>query len=68
MKDNVVCIQDWARRESAARIRRWRCEVGLTQPEAAERLGVSERQLRAWEGRDARVPGWVLVLTERRAA
>lgn len=68
MTAKVITLADWARRESAARVRRWRCSAGLTQPEAAKRLGVSERQLRAWEGRDAKVPGWILVAIEREAA
>jgi DNA-binding transcriptional regulator YiaG len=38
-----------ARKLAAARLRRARCSVGLSQEEAARRLGVSVRSYGSWE-------------------
>jgi len=54
-----------ARRLAAGRVRRLRCELGLTQAEAAALCGVAERSWRDWElGRVAMRPLEAIVVLE----
>ena len=64
---NLRQVPAASRREAACRaasvaLRRWRCERGLGQADAAAALDCSVRQFRVWESGRTCPPGWVVVL------
>lgn len=54
-------------KESSERLKKWRKALGMTQPEAAERLRVPLPTYRNWEQAVSRVPGTVWAFIERAA-
>lgn len=54
-----------ARIEAARRLLAWREAAGWSQERAAHELGAPVRTYRSWETAAAKLPGEVLVLTER---
>jgi transcriptional regulator with XRE-family HTH domain len=37
----------------------WRCRLGLTQQQAADRLGCARRSVQNWEQPGAKIPGYI---------
>lgn len=44
---------------NASQLRKWRAQLGLSQDEAARRLGCSRRSLQNWESGKNSIPGYI---------